>query len=465
MTVVAGLMGLGALLFALACPAPAAVTPEEARAIARDAYVYGYPLVDSYRILHAYSVDTDNPEYKGPWNSISSVGRVFTPEDKEIQTPNSDTPYSMVAFDLRAEPLVFTVPEIEAGRYFSIQFIDAYTFNFDYVGSRVTGNGGGHFLLAGPGWKGDAPEGVVKVMRCETELGLAIYRTQLFNPKDIESVRKIQSKYTVQPLSDFLGKKAPAATPVIDFIAPLTPQEQKTSLEFFRVLNFVLGFCPTHPSERETMERFARVGVGAGLPFDPKTLDAAMTKAFADGVADAWKVLAGVEAEVAAGKVTADRLFGTREHLANNYAFRFAGTILGIFANSAAEAMYPAYRVDAAGQALDGSKGSYVLRFAPGKLPPAHAFWSATMYGLPESLLYANPLNRYLINSPMLPDLKKDADGGLSILVQHESPGKDLESNWLPAPKGPFWVALRIYWPKPEALDGTWKRPELELVR
>jgi hypothetical protein len=135
-------------------------TPADARAIAKEAYIYGYPMVDSYRIQHAYFVDTQNPEYKVPWNQLRNFSRVFTPEDKAVQTPNSDTPYSFLGMDLRAEPIVLTVPAIEKERYFSIQLIDAYTFNFDYIGSRATGNGGGSYLIAGPGWKGEAPEGV-----------------------------------------------------------------------------------------------------------------------------------------------------------------------------------------------------------------------------------------------------------------------------------------------------------------
>jgi hypothetical protein len=139
--------------------------------------------------------------------------------------------------------------------------------------------------------------------------------------------------------------------------------------------------------------------------------------------------------------------------------------VLGIYGNSKQEAMYPSYWVDSAGQKPDGAKGRYTLRFAPGQLPPVHAFWSLTLYQLPESQLYANPLDRYLINSPMLTGLKRDADGGLTIYVQHESPGKDREPNWLPAPAGPFFLALRLYWPKPEALDGKWKEPPLERVK
>ncbi|HSM74688.1 MAG TPA: DUF1214 domain-containing protein, partial [Desulfobacterales bacterium] len=318
-------------------------------------------------------------------------------------------------------------------------------------------------LIAGPGWNGQVPAGVTKVIRSETELAPAIYRTQLFNPGDLDKVKAIQADYKAQSLSAFLGQPAPKPAPTIDFIKPLTPETQKTSPEFFNVLNFVLKFSPTVPSEKELMERFAKVGIGAGKTFDPTKLSPEMKKAFEEGIGDAWKEFAGGEKLLAEGKITAGDLFGTRASMKNNYFYRWLATI-GIWGNSKQEAMYPIYFTDASGQKLDGAN-RYTLRFPKGKLPPAHAFWSLTMYQLPESLLVANPIDRYLINSPMLPDMKMDADGGLTLYIQHESPGKDMESNWLPAPKGPFSSYLRIYWPKAEATEGKWTPPVLNRVQ
>ena len=440
------------------------VTPAEARAIAKEAYIYGYPMVDSYRIQHAYFVDTGNPEYKNTWNKIKNVPRVFTPDDKAVQTPNSDTPYSMLGLDLRAEPIVLTVPMIEKDRYFSIQLIDAYTFNFAYIGSRTTGNKAGSFLIAGPNWNGETPKGIKMVIRSETELVLAVYRTQLFNPADLENVKKVQAGYQVQTLSAFLGVPAPAAAPSIDFIKPLTPETQKTSLEFFNIVNFVLKFCPTVPSEKELMTRFARIGVGAGKNFEVSKLTPEMKKAIEDGMADAGAEIASLKKRIDAKEVTSGDTFGTREYLKNNYLYRMAAAVVGIYGNSKQEAIYPVYTVDDGGNPLEGSN-RYTLRFAAGELPPVDAFWSLTMYSLPESLLVANPLDRYLVNSPMLPKFKKDADGGLTLYLQNESPGKDLESNWLPAPKGPFMAVMRLYWPKESALNGTWTAPPLKRVK
>lgn len=163
------------------------------------------------------------------------------------------------------------------------------------------------------------------------------------------------------------------------------------------------------------------------------------------------------------GKITSGDGFGTRQYLKNDYMRRMASPALGIYGNSKQEAIYPAYFLDADHQKIDGPH-LYTLRFAPGALPPVNAFWSLTMYELPQSLLFANPINRYLINSTMLPELKRDGDGGITIYVQNSSPGKDKESNWLPAPKGPFFLAMRLYWPKEQALDGQWKAPALQRI-
>ncbi|MDB5552044.1 MAG: putative cell envelope protein [Rhizobium sp.] len=433
---------------------------DEARAIAKEAYIYGFPMVDSYRIQHAYFVDPKNPEYKGPWNQLINIPRVYTPADTAVQTPNSDTPYSMIGMDLRAEPMVLTVPSIEKNRYFSIQLIDAYTFNFDYIGSRATGNDGSSFLIAGPGWKGEVPKGIKKVFNSETELIIAVYRTQLFNPDDLDNVKKIQAGYKAQPLSAFLGEPAPAAVPAIDFIKPLAPDEEKTSLDFFGNLNFLLQFTPTNVSETELMDRFAKIGVVAGQPFDPAKLSPEMKNAIEQGMGDAWADLAALQKRVNAGEVTSGDMFGTRDYLKNNYLYRMGAAVLGIYGNSKQEAMYPVYAIDSDGKKLDGAN-KYTVHFSADQLPPVHAFWSLTMYNLPQSLLVANPINRYLLNSPMSPNFARDADGGLTFHVQHESPGKDKEANWLPAPEGPFFIAMRLYWPKQEALDGKWKQPPM----
>jgi hypothetical protein len=443
-------------------PTSAVVTPEQARAIAKEAYIYGFPMVDNYRVMYSYFVNKQDPEYKGGWNEIHSAARVYTPDDKTIQTPNSDTPYSSVGADLRTEPLVLTVPPIEQDRYYSLQFIDGYTYNEAYVGSRTTGNGGGKYLLAGPNWKGNKPDGINDVIRSDTDLMLVLYRTQLLGPSDIDQVKKIQAGYQVTPLSVYLNQPPPSPAPAIDFVPPLTVDQQKTSPQFFEILNFVLRYAPTLPSEKEMRDRFATIGIGPDGNFDADKLSPEMRTAIEGGIADALAEFDTLKKDkVDTGEVGAAQFFGTADDLKGNYLYRMAGAVLGIYGNTAAEALYPNFANDSTGQPLTGAN-NYTFRFAKDQLPPVNAFWSLTMYELPQSLLVANPINRYLINSPMLPSLVPDQEGGYTFYIQNQSPGQDKEANWLPAPNGPFALVLRLYWPKPDALNGTWKAPKPE---
>jgi hypothetical protein len=437
-------------------------TPEEVRAIAKDAYVYGVPMVDTYKTLYPFNLDKANPQYKGPFNALSNIARVFTPEDTAFVTPNSDTPYSFAMLDLRAEPMVISVPKLEKNRYFVFQLMDLYTFNYAYIGSRTTGNEGGNFLISGPGWKGEVPKGIAKTFPAETQLVSVVGRTQLFDPADLENVKKIQAGYKVQSLSAFQGKAAPAAPPEIAWIKPTPPGRDAVTPEFFNQLAFLLQFAqPPHPSELALRARFAKIGIVPGKPFDTKSLAPDVKTALEAGIADGQRAIDDRRTAMG-GK--SDLLFGTRAFLKNDYVARATGTQIGIGANSRDEAIYPFYTKDSEGQSLDAAKNKYRLRIAKGQLPPVNAFWSLTMYDLPKQLLVKNPLNRYLINSPMLPKLKADADGALTIYIQATSPGADKESNWLPAPSGPFMMAMRCYWPKRALLDGTWKTPELTRV-
>ena len=441
-------------------PSPNAVTPEQARAIAKEAYIYGFPMVDNYRVQYAYFVNKDNPEYKGGWNDIHSTARVYTPADTAIQTPNSDTPYSALGADLRTEPLVLTVPPIEQNRYYSLQFIDGYTANFAYVGSRTTGNSGGRYLLAGPNWQGDKPEGVNDVIRSDTELAMVLFRTQLFGPDDIDNVKKIQAGYQVAPLSVYLNQKSPDPAPAIDFVPPLSAEQERTSPQFFDILNFTMKFAPTLPDEKELRDRFATIGIGPDGSFDAEKLSPEMRTAIEGGMSDAWAELDTLKKDkVDTGEVGSAQFFGTHQDLKDNYLYRMAGAVFGIYGNTAAEAVYPNASNDSTGAPLTGAD-NYTYRFAPGQLPPVNAFWSLTMYEMPQSLLVANPINRYLINSPMLPDLVKDPDGGYTLHIQNQPPPLDQQVNWLPAPKGPFALVLRLYWPKPDALNGQWQAPK-----
>ena len=437
-------------------------TTVEIRKVAKEAYIYGFPLVDNYRIQHAYFVDQGNPEYKTSWNRIHHDGAASTTEQGgQIQL--ADTPASYLGADLRHEPLVISVPDVDDGRYYSVQFVDLYTHNFAYIGSRTTGNRAGKYLLVGPGWNGAKPPGIAQVIRSETEFAFLHFRTQQFNAADLERVRRVQSGYQVQTYSEFMGRTgaAPSAT---SFLQPLDHFEERTTLQFFNVLNFVLRYCPAHPSEDAMLARFARFGIMAGSRFEVRLFSPEMRQAFRAGIGDAWLAHAQLLKAIAAGTVSVDQLFGTRDHLANNYQLRMTAAAAGIYGNSAEEAFYRTHYLDGSGRPLDTRAARYVLRFAPDGLPPVNAFWSLALYELPAQSVYANPLNRYLINSDMLPELNRDADGGLTIHVQHSSPGAEREANWLPSPRGPIKVALRLYWPKAEVLDGRWKAPVLRRV-
>lgn len=456
---IVAVIALWAIMISPVVSAKEALSDKEAQAIAKEAYIYGVPMVTVYSTLYEFSVDKGNPQYKGPFNSILNVARVFTPDDTAFVTPNSDTPYTFIGPDLRAEPMVLSVPAMEKNRYFVFQMMDLYTFNFDYVGSRTTGNNGGDYLIAGPNWKGPTPKGIAKVIRSETQLVNVVGRTQLFNPADLDNVKKIQAGYKLRPLSEYLGKPALAPEPEVKWIKPMVPAEQSKSLEFFNQLAFLLQFTSVNPTEAALRKRFESIGIVPGQPFETDSLSDARKTALLNGLADGQKAIDTYRATL--GGKSAD-LFGSRAFLKNNYLKRATGTQVGIGANSKDEALYPIYSKDSEGKPLDGISGRYILRYAKGKFPPVNAFWSLTMYALPSQLLVKNPINRYLINSPMLPDLKRDADGGLTIYIQNESPGPDKKSNWLPAPKGPFMMAARYYWPKQELLDGKWKSPAVQ---
>jgi hypothetical protein len=457
---------LKTVLLALLIPlhaSAASVTPAEARKIAAEAYLYGFPVVDSYKTLYAQAVETGGSDYKAPFNHIGNTANVFTPEDKAIITPNSDTPYSFVWMDLRAEPVVLTLPPIDPKRYYSVQLIDIYTHNFAYLGRRTTGSAGGNFMIAGPDWKGKVPRGVTKVVRSESNIVYALYRTQLFNERDIDAVRSVQAGYKVQGLSAFAGTAAPKTAAPVEW--PKPQDDMLDSLALFKYLNFMLQFAPVHPSETALMQRFAKIGIGAGKPFDPATLTPDIREALEAGVEDAKKQFGEFKkTRIDTHKIESSQLFGTRQELNNNYMYRFAGARLGIYGNSGAEAVYVGGFVDADHQLLNAAKNRYTLTFPKGGLPPNEAFWSLTMYDGKTQLLVANPLKRYLINSTMESSLKRNADGGVTLYVQASSPGADKEANWLPAPQGPFYTVLRIYQPRAEVQNGKWKAPQLRRV-
>jgi hypothetical protein len=437
----------------------------ETKAIAEEGFIYGLPIVMNYAVMFAFAVDHESGQFKAPFNQILNEARVFTYKDTTIVTPNSDTPYSIVWMDLRAEPIVLSVPAVEKERYFSVMLCDGNTYNYGYIGSRATGNEAGDYLVVGPDWKGETPPGIKKMFRSSTQFSMAAYRTQLFNPEDMPNVVKVQDGYKVQPLSAYLHQPAPPAAPAINF--PKIDKEMvKTG--FFDYLDFALQFAPTGPEEKEIRAKLARIGIGAGKTFDFKDLSLEHKAEVALGMKDGEeKVVAAI---ASAGKdVNGWRVGGLaggdRAFFNGNWLARAGLAKAGIYANDPAEAMYPMTRVDDSGETLDGSKHNYTLTFATGQFPPVNAFWSVTMYDGKSQLLIENPIDRYLINAPMLPNMKMNEDGSLTIYIQKDSPGPGKESNWLPAPNDTIYLVMRLYWPKTEVPsilppgEGTWNPP------
>ncbi|HKD68567.1 MAG TPA: DUF1254 domain-containing protein [Candidatus Binataceae bacterium] len=428
--------------------------PTDAKRIAYEAYIYAFPIVQNYLSIYQLALDPDGRQYKGPLNEVHNVARVFTPADTAIITPNSDTPYSYLIMDLRAEPIVVTLPEIDRERYYSLQLVDLYTNNVDYIGTREDGNGGGNFLITGPGWRGTKPADIKRVVNISTTLMFSQFRTQLIDADDIEKVKKIQSGYKARPLSAYLHEKPRPPSPKLHYPAI---DYETFEPRFWHYTNFLLQFCPTLPSETELREKFSRIGLKAGAPWPPPGMPDSVIEAIKSGGRDAKKQLDRDVLKL----TTSVGLFGTPEQMAGKYKQRALGALGGIYGNTAEEAVYPSYQRDSSGQVLDTSKFNYTLTFEPGQLPPVKAFWSVTMYNGKTRFLVENPLNRYLINSMMLPALKKAVNGSITLYLQHKSPGADVESNWLPAPNGPMAVVMRLYMPRPEVLNGSWRAPQI----
>jgi hypothetical protein len=439
----------------------------EARAIAEEGFIYGLPIVMNYAVMYEYAVDRDSGQFKAPFNQIKNEPNVFTYKDTAIPTPNSDTPYSFVWMDLRAEPMILSVPKVDPKRYYSVMLCDGNTYNYGYIGSRATGSEAGDYMVVGPDWKGTTPPGIKKMFRSSTQFSVAGYRTQLFNAADLPNVVKVQAGYKVQPLSAYLKQAPPPPAPAVQF-----PKIDKDLVKtnFFEYLDFALQFAPPEANETETRARLARIGIGAGKTFNFKDLSVKDKLEVGLGMKEGEKKID--EAIANAGKAIngwrVSSLPGDSAHYNGNWLQRAAAAKAGIYGNDAVEAMYPITRVDGDGQTLDGSKHNYTLTFPPGQQPPVNAFWSLTMYDGKTQLLIENPINRYLINSPMLPSLKKNKDGSLTLYIQKDSPGKDKESNWLPAPNDEIYLVMRLYWPKTEspsilpAGEGTWQPPAIK---
>lgn len=411
--------------------------------LGREAYIYGYPLVDGYNVLRNYALDRSSPEYKGPLNTLTHTRRTARPEDRAVIAPNVDSPYSHAWLDLRKGPVRITMPPFGADRYVSLQLIDLYTFIVGYVSPRTFGRSGGDYLVAGPGWAGDTT-GVRHVFHCPTELCLAFFRTQQLNSADLANVHAVQDGMHVQALDT-------NAAPPIPLLPAIDLRKDPFNDGFWMTMDALLRYCPVLPEDSAARRRFAQLHIGSGPAFalpDTATL-AALRVGMQQGMADMGERARKVR--------SSSELFGTREQLIHDPLTRAVGAMLGIYGNSAEEFLGVGYQADAEGRPFDGAH-AYRITFKPGSLPPVDAFWSITVY-TQEKLLYANPLERYVINAPMVPALKQDADGSITLYVQHSTPGAQRESNWLPVPAGPFGLTFRTYQPQEAIRTGQWTAP------
>jgi hypothetical protein len=375
---------------------------------------------------------------------------------------NIDTLYSWAWLDLSTEPIVLSVPDTH-GRYYMMPMLDAWTNVFASPGTRTTGNKAGNFAVTGPGWKGTLPEGV-KEIKSPTNITWIIGRTQTNGPDDYPAVNALQAQYKLTPLSRFGKTYTPppgVINPAIDMkVGPGDQVAKMDSTTFFKTLARLMASNPPPAADAPILAMLAKIGVVPGRDFDPSKLDPAVAKELEKSVPLA------VEKLQAAGRKWGKPVNGWNVPPMNvgafgtDYGFRAVVAFIGLGANLPADAVYPFAFVDGDDKPLNGAN-RYVVHFDKGQTPPANAFWSLTMYDA-QGFPVENPINRYTISSWM--PLKSNADGSLDMYIQKDSPGADTKSNWLPAPASEFTITMRVYWPKPAMLDGTWKPPPVKKV-
>ncbi|WP_457031213.1 DUF1254 domain-containing protein [Kitasatospora sp. P5_F3] len=438
---------------------PVLVDPATVRRTAAEGWIWGFSLLENYRTLYPQAVDQADPRYVGGFGVFRHYPQPSTPANTDVVTPNNDTPYSWAWLDLRAEPWVIEVPAVD--RYYVIPLHDLDTPYVGFVGTRTTGGSAGRYLVTGPGHRDVPADGFDGVLRADTELVGIVGRTYLAGPEDVPELERIQQRYALRPLSAHRGAEPPPAAP--EPVWPVWREEIRDTLEFFVLLDFLLGFFPARPAgtalpaELDLRRRLAELGIGGG-DFEPATLTAELRESITQGIADGRAELE----RAAAGTVGNTGLFGTRAELGEDFLKRAVGGYKGLYGLPPAEAWYGGWVADSEGnRPPNASDRDYVLHFPPGQLPPARFFWSATMYGLPGRLLVDNPLQRYSIGD-RTPGLVYDPDGGLTLHVRHKRPANaEHSANWLPAPDGPFSIVIRLYGPDQPVLDGSWSIPPL----
>ncbi|MEM7435174.1 MAG: DUF1254 domain-containing protein [Myxococcota bacterium] len=470
--------GLACLVACAKGPLPAGNTateittsPEEAERIAQEAYVYAYPMLENYRTLYVQAVDRTGPGYMGPFNQLQHGTELLGPDFTDVVRPNNDTLYSFAWLDLRAQPVVISVPRID-DRYYSVQLVDMFTNNIGYIGPRTTGTDAGSYLVTGPRWSGAKPGDVAGEIKSDSEFVYCIIRTEVRTPSDVAAVVALQKEYHLTPLNVFLGRSRVPVAAGITF--PRYETKKATSVGFIDYLNLFLTQVQIPESDVATVERFARIGVEPGMLSAstrlPEPIRAAVDAGVGKALVEISKAaldpskLPGITSRKSASWAGMVGIFGSPEEMKGRYLARAAAAMFGLYGNDAEEAYYPVGNDDAAGDALDGSTGRYTMHFEKEQLPKVEAFWSMTMYGLPKQLMVANPINRYSIGDRS--KLAVGKDGSVTIYIQHDAPEPDKRSNWLPAPDGPFSVQFRMYLPAQSVIESPlYLPPDIVKVR
>lgn len=438
------------------------LTSDEIVKIAEDAYIFAYPMLENYKIMFGQSIAEQAKTYKGPMNHILHNRELLDANYRDIVGANNNTLYTVCWMDLQAEPLVFTVPDFPDNRFNVFQFVDMYTHNFAYVGSRVTGQKAGKYLIVGPNWEGELPGGFDQVFKSESQFVLLLGRIYINGKDELESVHALQDQVQTIPLSVFNGNEISTLSE-IDF--PIIDEGKMESASFISYLNFLLEHVQIHPSEKDLFNKFSKIGIGPGNSFVESAWDPSILEAMNEGVKTALAKIKE-QAPKIGNKVNGwnsfGSAFGNREFMNGKYLDRASGAMAGIYGNDLKEnATYTAFE-DSEGEALDGSKHKYILKFPEGQIPPVNGFWSITMYD-PQGFMIHNPINRYSIFGEDALLIYGEGNS-LELHFQHESPGNEKESNWLTAPNGVFVLAMRVYWPKDEILDGSWSPPVIVKV-
>lgn len=451
------------VLIGTSADAQTAVTPQDAEAIAASAYIYFYPLVtmDITR-KQAINVEPGKAFGKGPMNMFVSVP-IYPPANfKDVVRSNFDTLYSIAWLDLTAEPMVVSAPDTD-GRYYLLPMLDMWTDVFASPGWRTTGTQAGNFLVTPPGWTGSVPAGMTHIS-APTPYVWIIGRTKTDGPPDYDAVHKIQAGYKITPLSEWghTGKPIEAKIdPNVDMKTPPKIQIDTMPAEkFFAYAAELLKANPPHITDQPMIAQLQKIGIEPGKSFDPDKIDPKIRAALDKAPAEAQQLMAWKVPTLARAVNGWSMNTDTMGVYGNYYLKRAIVAQLGLGANLPEDAIYPLNLGDQSGKPLDGAN-EYTLHFDKTDMPPVNAFWSVTLYDS-DGFQVANALNRFAVSSWM--PFKYNSDGSLDLYFENESPGPDKESNWLPAPKGPFNLTMRLYAPKSEALTGKWEPPPVKRV-